>query len=989
MRRFFTPLLIIGCLMSLLLSCFSSALFRDQQFSYRDAAHYYYPLYQKVQKEWDAGRWPLWETEENGGMPLLGNPTAAVLYPGKILYAMFPYAWGARLYVVAHTVLAFVAMLALMRGWGTSWTGSTVSALTYAFAAPILFQYCNIIFLVGAAWTPLGFRAADRWLRRGERMGLLELAVVLSLQTLGGDPQSTYITGVCAVGYAFALAWLRGRATPWKIRTGLVAAIAVVSALGYVAIVLGLAAILPSYRVRHMPPLPLAWMPWAPPVVLAVWGLIGAVLIVRWARGKRESPLVPMLTGLGSAGILAGLLAAAQLLPVLEFTRRSGRAAGGGPHDIYPFSLEPLRLFELAWPNIFGSNFAGNNHWLALVPYLSQHAHIWVPSLYMGGLTLILAIGVFGFRNASPWRGWLSAIALISLVASMGEYSSPIWWARQIPAVTETLGPLDPQDVAALRQDGKLRDGDGGVYWLLSTLLPGFNQFRYPSKLLSFTALSVAGLAGLGLDDVLVRRRRKTEVTAAMFFGLSLVALAIALVRRQQIVHAFLVGAAEQKSIFGPFNPQGAYDEMFWSLVAGTVTFALSLLLVLRGQRVPREAAAFALILVTADLALANSRYIFTVPQSLMDVTPKLVELIEKAERESPQPSPTPFRVHRMPIWDPYVWRDQASSDRVADFVTWERKTIQPKYGVPYGIQYTLTMGVAELYDYDWFFGGFLQTPDTEMARRLGATPGEKIVVFPRRAFDLWNTRYFVIPSLPNGWKDEHRGFAAFIDDSELVYPPPELFKGPGGEQRQKDWVMKEDYQLYRNRKCYPRAWVVHEGKPIKPIVGMGRTDREGPMIEILFENDHFWYDPSLRVYNPREMAWVDSDKSDELRPYLSQGASSAGETVTITKYGEQRVELDVALDRPGLVVLADVFYPGWRLTIDGKPAPIYRANRLMRGAAVSSGRHHLVYSYEPDSFRMGSRLSLAGLAIVATLSLVFRRRPYSPRLGASSALAG
>ena len=58
----------------------------------------------------------------------------------------------------------FVAMLILMRAWGTGWTGSTVSALAYAFGTPILFLYCNIIYLVGAAWTPLGFRGVDRWL---------------------------------------------------------------------------------------------------------------------------------------------------------------------------------------------------------------------------------------------------------------------------------------------------------------------------------------------------------------------------------------------------------------------------------------------------------------------------------------------------------------------------------------------------------------------------------------------------------------------------------------------------------------------------------------------------------------------------------------------------------------------------------------------------------------------------------------------------------
>src|SRR3954469_17993913 len=121
MRRSSTLLVILGCLSALVLACYGRALLRGEQFAYRDAAHFYYPLYQRVQQEWDAGRVPLWEMEENAGMPLLGNPTAAVLYPLKVLYGVFPYAWGARLYIVAHTILAFAAMLVLMRSWGTSW----------------------------------------------------------------------------------------------------------------------------------------------------------------------------------------------------------------------------------------------------------------------------------------------------------------------------------------------------------------------------------------------------------------------------------------------------------------------------------------------------------------------------------------------------------------------------------------------------------------------------------------------------------------------------------------------------------------------------------------------------------------------------------------------------------------------------------------------------------------------------------------------------
>src|SRR4051812_39961804 len=189
-------------------------MFRGEQFAYRDAGHYYYPLYQRVQAEWDANRWPLWEPEENSGMPLLGNPTAAVFYPGKVIYALFSYPWAARLYVLAHMGLAFAAMLCAMRSWGVSWIGSAVSSLSYAFGAPILFQYCNIIYLVGAAWLPFGFLAIQRWLVSRSYWALLGLAVVLAMQTLGGDPQSSYLLGLCGGAYAAGMAWSRPGPAP-------------------------------------------------------------------------------------------------------------------------------------------------------------------------------------------------------------------------------------------------------------------------------------------------------------------------------------------------------------------------------------------------------------------------------------------------------------------------------------------------------------------------------------------------------------------------------------------------------------------------------------------------------------------------------------------------------------------------------------------------------------------------------------------------------
>ena len=75
------------------------------------------------------------------------------------------------------------------------------------------------------------------------------------------------------------------------------------------------------------------------------------------------------------------------------------------------------------------------------------------------------------------------------------------------------------------------------------------------------------------------------------------------------------------------------------------------------------------------------------------------------------------------------------------------------------------------------------------------------------------------------------------------------------------------------------------------------------------------------------------------LAGFAPGGPADPGESVVVTNPSPQRVELRARLTRPGLVILSDVFYPGWRLTIDGQETPVLRANRMMRGAPVAQAR--------------------------------------------------
>lgn len=989
--RGLTAAVLLICFLTIFLVCFGKAMRGDAQFGFRDAGHFYYPLYQRVQHEWQAGRWPLWEPEENAGMPLLGNPTAAVLYPGKLIYAVLPYPLAARVYIVAHAALAFLAMLITARAWGVSWVGSGLAALTYAFGAPILFQYCNIIYLVGAAWLPLGFLAVDRWLTAGSRWALLGLAVVLAMQVLGGDPQAAYLLGLCAGGYAAGLAWARSRrprpadeppgpdAPRSSMRWWVVPALILTVAL-WIAGTVALAAVLPGYRGSGNPAPALPWMVYVPRAVLLGWGVVAFFLLRRWHASGWKSPLGVMLLGLSSAAVLAAALSAAQLLPVLEFTQQTVRAEGEGPHDIYPFSIEPFRLAELLWPNVTGTAYGRDAYWPEAVRPPGVRQKIWVPSLYVGSMGLVLAAGVFALRRAPARRIWLSAIVLASLLGSLGQYTSPIWGARLLARTTRIelpdIGPLDSNEVTPIRLDRYLRDGDGGIYWFLTTLLPGFRQFRFPAKLFTFASLGVAALAGMGWDSLREGRRRGALWLAGLLCVTSLVLLALVLVNRQAIIGAF--SARQVTSSYGPLDVQDAYFELSWGLAQGALMMGLTLGLVALARRNVPLAGALALIVVTADLAVANSRYVTVVPQALFEGEPEVLKIIREAERRDP--SPGPYRVYRMPLWNPPLWLMTASDDRGRDFVEWERATLQPKYGINEGVEHTHTIGVAEIYDFEWFFGGFPRKVWGQTAQSLGLAPGQEVVYFPRRSFDIWGSRYFILPWYPNGWRDEARGFAALLANSELVYPPRERFEGADKNKGEdlKTWAQERDYQVRRNLSAYPRAWIVHEGRGLPSLEGRSRLERSGPMQDMLYNADEIWNDPNMPVHDPHRVIWLDASDQYALRDYLRGRPPGADETVKVHYPRPDQVEIEADLDAPGVVVLADAYYPGWQLTIDGKHAPIYRVNRMMRGAAVPAGMSRLVYRYDPGSFRVGGFISIAGLAGALLLAAFCAVRPRS-----------
>ena len=91
--------------------------------------------------------------------------------PARSSTRVLAYPWAVRLYTVVHVVVAWAGMFVLGRDLAAVHHRRRPRRAGYAFGAPVLFQYCNIIYLVGAAWVPWGFLALELLLGRQRRCG--------------------------------------------------------------------------------------------------------------------------------------------------------------------------------------------------------------------------------------------------------------------------------------------------------------------------------------------------------------------------------------------------------------------------------------------------------------------------------------------------------------------------------------------------------------------------------------------------------------------------------------------------------------------------------------------------------------------------------------------------------------------------------------------------------------------------------------------------
>ena len=462
------------------------------------------------------------------------------------------------------------------------------------------------------------------------------------------------------------------------------------------------------------------------------------------------------------------------------------------------------------------------------------------------------------------------------------------------------------------------------LYHLAYRFVPGISLFRVPGRWLMVYTVALAGLVGVGLDYLGrpsrsgggARPKSKDGARVARFLAVLLgpaVGLAVVLALYQRLRgHVVEV--------------PGGLTVGIWAASA-VLGVALVLVALRRSDIARRGAAAGLLVLLAAELFGASlvASPNQTVPdRAATDTTPE-VQYLQSATRASPD---APFRLLSVGN-QTYTLADQAAiaaslgaqmrPDEVDAYLVAIRNRQLELPNVP------LVFGLSTLDGYD---GGVLplqrwvdltsllmkeaRVPIAPVWMQLKTVPDPKLL--------SWlNVRYLIVDR---------------SIDAEKVSPSYRL-------------VYSGDTKVYENLAVLPRAYVVGR------VLSVG-SDQAA--LEVLRSSS----------FDPRAEAVVTAGALEAagIQPQAGQSAQAR-----IVSYADERVVVETDLSSPGLLVLADTNYPGWKAVVDGVERPIVTTDYLFRGVWLGAGKHRVEFRFEPTSFSRG--VLIAAVTVVLTLMLL------------------
>jgi len=115
----------------------------------------------------------------------------------------------------------------------------------------------------------------------------------------------------------------------------------------------------------------------------------------------------------------------------------------------------------------------------------------------------------------------------------------------------------------------------------------------------------------------------------------------------------------------------------------------------------------------------------------------------------------------------------------------------------------------------------------------------------------------------------------------------------------------------------------------------------------------------ALNNLNPAETAVIDK----RFEKYISgkQFTKDTQGSLQLTDYKPNYLKYEVKANSEQLAVFSEIYYDkGWNAYIGGEKVPHFRVNYVLRGLTVPAGNHVIEFKFEPHSYYLGNKVSLA-----------------------------
>jgi len=166
------------------------------------------------------------------------------------------------------------------------------------------------------------------------------------------------------------------------------------------------------------------------------------------------------------------------------------------------------------------------------------------------------------------------------------------------------------------------------------------------------------------------------------------------------------------------------------------------------------------------------------------------------------------------------------------------------------------------------------------------------------------------------------------------------------------------DATLFERKNALPRAYAVRRievepdaARALERVLSPEFRPHEAAVVDAIDPAG-----PAARLAAPKP------ERSPERKPF-------AADRVSIASYAPEGVVLDAECAERCMVVLTDLFYPGWRATVDAAEVPVHRVNTLYRGVVLAPGPHRIRFRFSSRPLQHGVGLAVASLSVLVAIT--------------------